>query len=72
MEISFARSHQSTLGVEWEIALVDGTTGDLVPRGRETFEAVYKVRLREAYPEQSYGTVLPFRRIFVVGRRDGS
>ena len=40
MEISFARSDQSTLGVEWEIALVDSATGDLVPRGRETYEAV--------------------------------
>jgi trans-aconitate 2-methyltransferase len=39
---------------------------------RETFENVYKVRLREAYPEQPYGTVLPFRRIFVVGHRDRS
>lgn len=44
MEISFARSAQSTLGVEWEIALVDATTGDLVPRGRETFEAVLDAR----------------------------
>jgi trans-aconitate 2-methyltransferase len=39
---------------------------------REQFEATYKERLREAYPEQPYGTVLPFRRIFVVGRRAGS
>ena len=36
---------------------------------RETFEADYKERLREAYPEQTYGTVLPFRRIFVVAQR---
>ena len=39
---------------------------------RETFEAEYKDRLREAYPEQPYGTVLPFRRIFVVAQRTGS
>jgi trans-aconitate 2-methyltransferase len=39
---------------------------------RETFEAVYKERLREAYPERPYGTVLPFRRIFVVGHLDRS
>ena len=39
---------------------------------RETFEADYKERLREAYPERPYGTVLPFRRIFVVGHRDRS
>ena len=37
---------------------------------RETFETAYKVRLREAYPERPYGTVLPFRRIFVVGHLD--
>ena len=30
MEIEFAKSAQSTLGVEWELALVDGSTGDLV------------------------------------------
>lgn len=39
---------------------------------RETFEADYKDQLREAYPAQSYGTVLPFRRIFVVARRNRS
>ena len=39
---------------------------------REQFETDYKERLREAYPEQPYGTVLPFRRIFVVGQRIGS
>ena len=36
---------------------------------RETFETEYKERLRAAYPEQPYGTVLPFRRIFVVAQR---
>ncbi|MCD1146422.1 glutamate--cysteine ligase [Kocuria sp. LUK] len=44
MEISFARSDQSTLGVEWEVALVDAADGDLVPRGRETYEAVLEAR----------------------------
>lgn len=38
----------------------------------ERFETEYKARLREAYPEQPYGTVLPFRRIFVVAHRAGS
>lgn len=33
---------------------------------REEFEAEYKTRLRDAYPPTPYGTVLPFRRIFVV------
>lgn len=29
----------------------------------------YGARLREAYPERPFGTVLPFRRVFVVARR---
>ena len=33
---------------------------------RPEFVAVYKARLREAYPLRDYGTVLPFRRIFAV------
>lgn len=36
---------------------------------RETFVAEYKALLRAAYPPQSYGTVLPFRRVFVVAER---
>jgi trans-aconitate 2-methyltransferase len=35
---------------------------------RPAFEAAYRARLREAYPEHEYGTVLPFRRIFAVAR----
>ena len=35
---------------------------------RPGFEAEFKRRLREAYPEQDGRVVLPFRRIFVVGR----
>ena len=38
---------------------------DLRPR----FEAELRVRLRAAYPPREYGVVLPFRRIFAVGRR---
>jgi carboxylate-amine ligase len=30
MEIEFSESERSTVGVEWELALVDGSTGDLV------------------------------------------
>ncbi len=37
---------------------------DLRPR----FEAEFKRRLREAYPDDGHGVVLPFRRIFVVAR----
>jgi trans-aconitate 2-methyltransferase len=35
---------------------------------RATFTAEYKVLLREAYPAGPHGTVLPFRRVFAVGR----
>ena len=35
---------------------------------RQIFETEYKRLLREAYPEQPYGTALPFRRIFVVAQ----
>ncbi|MCC9173289.1 glutamate--cysteine ligase [Arthrobacter sp. zg-Y179] len=40
MEIEFAKSAQSTLGVEWELALVDGTTGDLVSVADEVLRGV--------------------------------
>ncbi len=33
------------------------------------FTADFKARLRAAYPAQSYGTVLPYRRVFVVAHR---
>ena len=36
---------------------------------RAVFEAEYRARLRRAYPPQPFGTVLPFRRIFVVAQR---
>jgi trans-aconitate 2-methyltransferase len=36
---------------------------------RDEFVSEYKARLRDAYPEQPFGTVLPFRRIFVVAQR---
>jgi len=35
---------------------------------RPAFEAEFKRRLAAAYPEHSYGVVLPFRRIFVVAQ----
>jgi trans-aconitate 2-methyltransferase len=35
----------------------------------EEFVADYGKRVREAYPPAPYGTVLPFRRVFVVARR---
>lgn len=36
---------------------------------RERFESEYAAALRLAYPAASYGTVLPFRRVFIVARR---
>ncbi|HEY7201502.1 MAG TPA: trans-aconitate 2-methyltransferase [Candidatus Dormibacteraeota bacterium] len=36
---------------------------------REAFLAEYAARLREAYPPGPSGTVLPFRRLFVVAQR---
>ena len=38
---------------------------------RERFSAEYGAALREAYPARSYGTVLPFRRVFAVAIRTG-
>ena len=35
----------------------------------DEFLAKYGARMRSAYPPRSYGTVLPFRRVFVVARR---
>lgn len=35
---------------------------------RPAFEAEFKRRLSEAYPEQEYGVVLPFRRTFAVAQ----
>jgi trans-aconitate 2-methyltransferase len=43
---------------------------DALPAGRaDEFLAEYGTRMREAYPSRPYGTVLPFRRVFVVARR---
>ena len=36
---------------------------------RAEFERTYKARLAAAYPAGPHGTVLPFRRVFVVARR---
>lgn len=36
---------------------------------RERFVEDYRAALREAYPQQAWGTVFPFRRTFAVARR---
>jgi len=41
----------------------------LDPAAAQDFLAEYGARAREAYPPAPYGTVLPFRRVFVVARR---
>jgi trans-aconitate 2-methyltransferase len=41
----------------------------LPAQDRADFEAEYGARLRVAYPRQDFGTVLPYRRIFVVAQR---
>jgi trans-aconitate 2-methyltransferase len=38
---------------------------------RAEFEREYAAALREAYPARAVGTVLPFRRVFAVGRAGG-
>ncbi|WP_309082131.1 glutamate--cysteine ligase [Zhihengliuella sp.] len=40
MEISFAKSEQSTLGIEWEIALVDRETGEMRSVANEVLRGV--------------------------------
>ena len=40
----------------------------LSPADAAAFEAEYGAALRTAYPPRPYGTVVPFRRIFVVAR----
>ncbi|MDF2050871.1 MULTISPECIES: glutamate--cysteine ligase [unclassified Arthrobacter] len=40
MKIDFASSRQSTLGVEWELALVDGSTGELASVANEVLRGV--------------------------------
>jgi carboxylate-amine ligase len=40
LKIDFTSSQQSTLGVEWELALVDATSGELVPAAAQVLDAV--------------------------------
>ncbi|MFT4469502.1 glutamate--cysteine ligase [Arthrobacter sulfonylureivorans] len=46
MNIDFAQSAQSSLGVEWELALVDAETGELVSVAEQVLDAV-----RAGHPE---------------------
>ncbi len=40
MRLDFHASERTTLGVEWELGLVDPATGDLVPRSPDVFAAL--------------------------------
>ena len=40
MTVPFATSARSSVGLEWELMLADGETGDLVPRAPEVIEAL--------------------------------
>ena len=47
-------------------------TLEALPDGpRQEFEVEFRTALRHAYPSTRHGTVLPFRRVFVVARRPG-
>ncbi|MFI6491714.1 trans-aconitate 2-methyltransferase [Streptomyces sp. NPDC050564] len=39
------------------------------PEARDAFVGEYRDLLRDAYPTEPYGTVLPFRRLFAVARK---
>jgi trans-aconitate 2-methyltransferase len=41
----------------------------LQPDQAAEFLDAYRARMSEAYPAAPYGTVFPFRRVFVVGVR---
>jgi trans-aconitate 2-methyltransferase len=41
----------------------------LAPDEADAFLADLAAPLREAYPRRPYGTIFPFRRIFVVARK---
>jgi trans-aconitate 2-methyltransferase len=43
----------------------------LTPADAEEFVRQYGARVRAAYPAAPYGTVLPFRRVFVVAHKPG-
>ena len=43
----------------------------LDPQDFSRFEEQYAALLRQAYPERPWGTVFPFRRIFMVGQKRG-
>ena len=56
----------------WTVGTGARPTLEALPDGpRQEFEDEFRRALREAYPSTRHGTVLPFRRVFVVARRRG-
>ncbi|MFT4210458.1 MAG: glutamate--cysteine ligase [Microbacterium sp.] len=49
MTVPFATSPRSTVGIEWELMLADGASGDLVPRAPEVIEALAEVTAPERF-----------------------
>lgn len=49
MTVPFATSARSSVGIEWELMLADGETGDLVPRGPEVIDALEESTAWERY-----------------------
>ncbi|WP_344063434.1 glutamate--cysteine ligase [Microbacterium pumilum] len=49
MTVPFATSARSTVGLEWELMLADGETGDLVPRAPEVMEVLEEQTALERY-----------------------
>ncbi|WP_442575984.1 glutamate--cysteine ligase [Microbacterium sp. F51-2R] len=49
MTVPFATSARSSVGLEWEIMLADGVTGDLVPRAPEILPALEESTALERY-----------------------
>jgi carboxylate-amine ligase len=49
MKLEFAPSARSSVGIEWELMLADGVSGDLVPRAPEVLHAVADAHARERF-----------------------
>jgi carboxylate-amine ligase len=49
MTVPFATSSRSTVGIEWELMLADGTTGDLTGRAPEILEALEEETAHERF-----------------------
>jgi trans-aconitate 2-methyltransferase len=57
---------------EWVVGTGARPTLQALPEGlREPFATELRQALRTAYPRRPHGTVLPFRRVFVVARTPG-